>query len=157
MKDAMNKTAYPIKTGATTDLNEIEELDSNVFGRSRMPETIGEKLSLHEDVHITIATNRNKDLVGYGIGYKARNKYYLWRLAVSPDYRGRGIGSRIIDEQIRFAKKKGYTSFFVKTSNRWKDMLRLLLQHEFNIIGFKAHEWGEDPLGSALWLEKTIL
>ena len=153
----MNTTEYIVQTGATTDLTEIEELDRLVFGPSETPETIDTKLRLHEDVHITLAKDRKKALVGYGIGYKVRDKYYLWRLAVSPDARGRGIGSHLLDEQLRFAKTKEYASFLVKTSNRWKAMLRLLLQHEFNIIGFKAHEWGEDPLGSALWLEKTLL
>jgi GNAT superfamily N-acetyltransferase len=40
----------------------------------------------------------------------------------------KGIGSEIIQEHIRFAKEKRYASFFVKTSNKWKEMLRLLLK-----------------------------
>lgn len=73
-----------------------------------------------------------------------------------PEYRRKGIGTEIIEEQIFFAKEKGYTSFFVKTSNKWKEMLRLLLKKGFNIIGFKEHEWEDGPLGSAIWLEKNI-
>ena len=73
----MNTTEYIVQTGATTDLTEIGELDRFVFGQSETPEMIDTKLRLHEDVHFALAKDRNKALVGYGIGYKVRDKYYL--------------------------------------------------------------------------------
>lgn len=148
---------YVVKPGSLSDLKEIVELDRVVFGLSRTPQEIRSKLKRQKDVHITIASIKDGKLVGYGIGYEERGKYYLWNLAVLSKYRKKGIGSEIIEEQIRFAEEKGYTCFFVKTSNEWKDMLRLLLKKGFNIIGFKEHEWEEDALGSAIWLEKNLL
>jgi ribosomal protein S18 acetylase RimI-like enzyme len=147
---------HKVKVGSISDLEEIVELDRVVFGLSRTPEEVKNKLELRRDVHITIATVAGGRVVGYGIGYEEKGKYYLWSLAVLPEYRRKGIGSEIIKEQISFAKVKGYTSFFVKTSNKWKEMLRLLLKKGFNIIGFKEHEWENSPLGSAIWLEKEI-
>jgi len=147
---------YIVKTGSINDLKGVVELDKIVFGISRTPEEIEDKLKLQNDVHVTIATVTDGKIVGYGIGYEEKGKYYLWSLAVLPEYRRRGIGSEILEEQISFAKEKGYASFFVKTSNKWKEMLRLLLKKRFNIIGFKEHEWEDGPLGSAIWLEKNI-
>ena len=148
---------YIVKTGSINDLKGIVELDRLVFGLSRTPQEIEDKLRLQKDVHITVATITDVKLVGYGIGYEEKGKYYLWSLAVLPEYRRKGIGSEIIEEQTRFAKEKRYTSFLVKTSNKWKEMLRLLLKKGFNIIGFKEHEWEDGPIGSAIWLEKNIL
>lgn len=148
---------YIVRSGAVDDLNEIVELDRIVFGLSRTSEEIEDKLRLQKDVHITVATITDGKLVGYGIGYERKGKYYLWSLAVLPEYRKKGIGSDVIEEQARFAKERGYPSFLVKTSNRWKEMLRMLLKKGFNIIGFKEHEWEDGPLGSAIWLEKNIL
>jgi ribosomal protein S18 acetylase RimI-like enzyme len=148
---------YIVKSGSINDLKRIVELDRVVFGLSRTPEEVQDKLRLLKDVHITIATIADGKLVGYGIGYEEKSKYYLWSLAVLSEYRRKGIGSDVIEEQVRFAKERGYSYFFVKTSNRWKEMLRLLLKKEFNIIGFKEHEWEEGPSGSAIWLEKIIL
>lgn len=147
---------YIVKTGSVNDLKGIVELDKVVFGLSRTPEEVEDKLRLQKDVHISVAIITDGKLVGYGIGYEEKGKYYLWSLAVLPEYRRKGIGSEIIEEQISFAKEKGYASFFVKTSNKWKEMLRLLLRKGFNIIGFKEHEWKDSPLGSAIWLEKNI-
>ncbi len=146
-----------VKSGSILDLKGIVELDKVVFQLHRTPKEIEGKLRLQKDVHFTIATKTDGKLVGYGVGYEEKKKYYLWSLAVLPEYRRKSIGSAISKEQIRFAKEKGYASFFVKTSNRWKEMLRLLLKEGFNIIGFKEHEWEEGPLGSAIWLEKNVL
>jgi len=148
---------YIIETGSINDLKNIVKLDKAVFGMSRTPEEVEGKLKLQKHVHISVAKTTAGKLVGYGIGHEKKGKYYLWSLAVLPEYRRRGIGSEIIEEQIRFAKEKRYTSFFVKTSNRWKEMLRLLLKKGFNIVGFKEHEWEDGPLGSAIWLEKNSL
>jgi ribosomal protein S18 acetylase RimI-like enzyme len=148
---------YIVKSGSIDDLKGIVVLDRMVFVLSRTPEEIEDKLKLQKDVHITVAAISDGRLVGYGIGHEYKGKYYLWSLAVLPEYRRKGIGSEIIDEQNNFAGEKGYASFLVKTSNRWKEMLRLLLKKEFNIIGFKEHEWEDGPLGSAIWLEKNIL
>jgi len=145
-----------VKTGSIDDFKGIVDLDKVVFGLSRTPEEVEDKLRLRKDVHITIATTNGK-LVGYGAGYEEKGKYYLWSLAVLPEYRRKGIGSEIIEEQIRFAREKGFAAFLVKTSNKWKEMLRLLLKKEFNIIGFKEFEWEDSPLGSAIWVEKNIL
>jgi len=148
---------YVVKSGSNDDLKGILDLDIAVFGLSRTPEEIEGELKLRKNVHITIATIASGELVGYGIGYEKKGKYCLWSLAVLPEYRKKGIGSEIIQEQIDFAREKGYASFFVKTSNKWREMLRLLLEKGFSIIGFKEHEWEEGPLGSAIWLEKNIL
>lgn len=148
---------YIVKSGLIDDLKGIVELDRVVFGLSKTSEEIKGKLRLQKDVHITVVTITGGKLVGYGIGYEKKGKYYLWSLTVLPEYRRKGIGSEIIQKQTKFAKEKGYASFLVKTSNRWKEMLRLLLKKGFNIIGFKEHEWEDGPLGSAIWLEKNIL
>jgi len=148
---------YILKTGSINDFKGIVDLDKVVFGLSRTPQEVEDKLRLQKNVHITVATITDGKLAGYGIGYEEKGKYYLWSLAVLPEYRRKGIGSEIVEEQIRFAKEKEYAAFLVKTSNKWKEMLRLLLKKGFNIIGFKEHEWEDSPLGSAIWLEKSIL
>jgi len=147
---------YIVKTGSINDLDEIVKLGRVVFGLFKSREEVEGRLKLRKDVHINVATTVDGKLIGYGIGYEEKGKYYLWSLAVSPEHRKKGVGSKIIEEQIGFAKEKGYSSFLVKTSNKWKEMLRLLLKKGFNIIGFKEHEWEDGPLGSAIWLEKNI-
>lgn len=138
--------------GSFEDLKEITEINKIVFGGTKTIEQIKEKLSLsiYQTPHITLGRIDGK-LVGYGMGYFEKGKkYYLWMFGVLSEFRKCGIGKRILEEQIDFAKSKGYKKFILKTSNKWKDMLRLTIKMGFDIVGFKANEWENN---SAIWLE----
>ena len=144
-----------IAEGNFEDLREITEINKVVFGGTKTIEQIKEKLtlSIYQNPHITLGKIDGK-LVGYGTGYFEKGKkYYLWMFGVLPEFRKHGIGKKILEEQISFAKNKGYKNFILKTSNKWKDMLRLTIKMGFDIVGFKINEWGSD---SAIWLELDL-
>ena len=145
-------------------LSDIADLNKDVFGGSRTIEQISQRLTSYGHPHFTIArylgqeradVTRRNGLVAYGMGHEEHGKYYLWMLGVTPGFRSEGVGSEILNEQIGWAREEGYKTFFLKTSNKWRDMLRLVLspRFEFDITGFKANEWGTD---SAIWLEKKL-
>ncbi|MGM5480803.1 MAG: GNAT family N-acetyltransferase [Nanobdellota archaeon] len=144
--------ATVISTGTFDDLKDTVKLDKVIFDKAKTPEQIKRKLSLFKNPHITLARVDEK-LAGYGIGYEEKGKFYFWMLGVLPDYRKQGLGQQIIEEQMDYAKKSEYEVFFLKTSNRWKNMLRLTLKLGFDIVGFKINEWGSH---SAIWLEKSL-
>jgi ribosomal protein S18 acetylase RimI-like enzyme len=141
-----------IVEGKLKDLKHIVKIDEVVFGKAKKIKEIEGKLVLCKNVHITLG-KMDERLVGYGIGYEEKGKYYLWMLAVLPEFRKHGFGKRIFEEQINFAKKKRYDTFLVKSSNKWKDMLRLTIKLGFDIVGFKINEWGSN---SAIWLSKDL-
>lgn len=148
-------TVASIRSGNLEDLEKIAEINTIVFGGTKTPDQIRAKLFLpiYENPHITSAEIDRK-FVGYAMGYLEKRKgYYMWMFGVLPDYRGRGIGSAILDEQIDFARNQGYSKFSVKTSNRWRNMLRLCIKKGFDITGFKQNEWGSD---SAIWMELDL-
>ncbi len=138
--------------GSVNNLDEILKIDKVVFGKSKTKKDIEAKLSLCKNVHISIGKVENHT-VGYGVGYEEKGKYYLWMTAVLPEYRKQGIGTGIIDDQIKYAATNGYAEFEVKTSNKWKNMLKLLISKDFEITGYKTNEWGTD---SAIWLTRQV-
>jgi ribosomal protein S18 acetylase RimI-like enzyme len=147
--------AFQIIKGGFKDLEEIVKLNKIIFGGTKTTKQIKEKLSLsiYENPHITLGKIDNK-IVGYGSGYFMKGKdYYLWMLGVLPEYRNKGIGSGILEEQIGYARNNNYSKFLIKTSNKWRDMLKLTIKKGFNITGFKLNEWGSD---SAIWLELDL-
>jgi ribosomal protein S18 acetylase RimI-like enzyme len=144
-----------ITEGSHKNLQEITEINKTCFGGTKTIEQIKEKLSLsiYENPHITIAKINGK-IIGYGMGYfEIGKEYYFWMLGVIPEYRKQGAGKKILEEQINFAKTKGYKKFLLKTSNKYKNMLRLTISMGFDIIGFKINEWGKD---SAIWMSLNI-
>ncbi|MGV8151646.1 MAG: GNAT family N-acetyltransferase [Candidatus Nanoarchaeia archaeon] len=144
-----------IVKGNNKDLESITFLNQIIFGGTKTAKEIEEKLSLssYQNPHITLGKINGK-LGGYAIGYSEKRKdYHLWMLGVLPEYRKNGMGSKILEEQINFAKNNNYSKLFIKTSNKWRDMLKLSISRGFNISGFKTNEWGSNP---AIWLELNL-
>ena len=74
--------------------------------------------------------------------------YYNWIMGVLPPFRRRGISNMLMDEFERYSLEYGYTKCLVKTMNRYRNMLRLLVNRNYNIIGFD---------GSKIAFEKEII
>jgi GNAT superfamily N-acetyltransferase len=74
-------------------------------------------------------------------------------LAVLPKCRKHGIATKLIEGQIQYAVDNRFKRITVKSSPRWKNMLRLLLKLDFVISGYKANEWENEP---AIFLEKDL-
>ncbi len=138
--------------GSEKDLESIVKINKKVFNSSKNPELIKKKLLLYNNPVIIIA-EKNQKVRGYGIGYERKNKYYLWMLAVLPEYREKGVASGIIEKMMNYAKSKNYDYLTVKTRNKYKNMLRLLIKKGFRITGYKSREWDENP---AIWLEYSL-
>ena len=154
-KKLERKMEIGITEGSYENLQEITEINKICFSGTKTIEQIKEKLSLsiYENPHITIAKINGK-IIGYGMGYFETGKeYYFWMLGVLPEYRKHGAGKKILEEQINFAKAKGYKKFLLKTSNKYRNMLRLTISLGFDIIGFKINEWGKD---SAIWMSLNL-
>jgi GNAT superfamily N-acetyltransferase len=74
-------------------------------------------------------------------------------VGVLGDYRGRGLATHLIKAQEEYARLH-FPSIGVKSSPRWKEMLRLLIKLDYILCGFKANEWGTN---SAVWFEKNLI
>lgn len=58
------------------------------------------------------------------------------------DYRGYGIGSKLIEDQHQYLKEHGYHVVQTKTMNRWRNMLILNIKHGFNVVDTYTNEDG---------------
>lgn len=72
------------------------------------------------------------------------NYIYLWFLGVNPDYQGKGIGSKLLEELLEISGKKGL-SVYLETSNPLN--LEFYKKFGFNIY----HEWNSEFIGFPIW------
>ena len=74
----------------------ILKLHEGIFGDSN---TLVEKIKSKPKILINVALDES-EVVGYKIGYELNeSKYYSWYGGVHEDYRGRGIASKLMEEQ----------------------------------------------------------
>ncbi|MDO8051381.1 helix-turn-helix domain-containing GNAT family N-acetyltransferase [Janthinobacterium sp. SUN211] len=72
-------------------------------------------------------------------------------LYVDPSARGLGIGSRLVDECLRFSRKVGYTKMVLWTNSILTDARRIYDKAGFQLVEEEAHHsFGKDLIGQVL-------
>ena len=109
----------------------ILQLHENIFEDSK---TLVGKIKSKPKVLINVALDQST-VVGYKIGYELEShKYYSWYGAVHEEYRGKGIASRLMEQQHHFLVESGYQIVQTKTRNKWRNMLILNIKNGFDVL-----------------------
>lgn len=117
------------------DLQRIFDLDSRAFPpRWRLDHNgLDEARRATTRVHFrvardpTIAERRSEQVVGYAISGRTGTTAFLQRLAVDPDHAGRGTGSTMVIDCLRWAARHRCSNLLVNTQTT---NLRALLLYE---------------------------
>jgi GNAT superfamily N-acetyltransferase len=79
-------------------------------------------------------------VLGFKIGYERDGQFYSWLGAIIPSFRKMGIATAFANRQEEWARNHGYHTLWMKTRNRFPEMLIMALQRGFVITGFDARE-----------------
>jgi DNA-binding MarR family transcriptional regulator/N-acetylglutamate synthase-like GNAT family acetyltransferase len=83
---------------------------------------------------------------------KSKTIAKLRLLLVEPSARGLGIGKRLVDECLRFAKQVGYKKITLWTQSELPAARHIYEQAGFRLVHETPHQsWGRDNLVSQIW------
>jgi len=78
--------------------------------------------------------------LGFKIGYVREGVFYSWLGAVHPQSRQNGIAKALADEQEKWARQQGYDRIWMKTRNRFPEMLIMAIRRGFKITGIETRD-----------------
>jgi len=118
------------------DVGELEKQIpefSHRYDSAQVEERLNGKQSLLIGAHI------DGICIGYKVGYEFEpRKFYSWLGGVIPQYRRQGIAQSLMHWQENWAQQNGYQLIRVKSENRYKSMLILLLKNGYDIVGVET-------------------
>ena len=119
-----------------------------------IPPTIDDIRFRIKDVPHLILTAHAEGLpVGFKIGYNRDGRFYSWLGGVDARFRQQGIASHLADYQEQWARKQGYKTIWMKTRNRFPQMLLMATQRGFRITSLHPR----DEIGEhRIVLEKSL-
>lgn len=104
---------------------------------------------------IIVAYLDNKP-IGYIVGYdkhEDRESFYVWMAGVDYKYRRLGALTKLMEYQINWARKHGYSKLQIKTRNARREMLSFLVKNGFDFVSVETKE---NIIDNRINLEKVL-
>lgn len=135
---------------------DIAELEKQCFSSPWSESSLIDQLNI-STAYFVVATKDNM-LLGYAGMHCVVCEAYIDNIAVNPDFRNAGIGSKLIEALVAEAKRRGaeFISLEVRESNA---AARLYEKHGFSVVGKRKDFYSapkEDALIMTLYFEAEI-
>jgi len=89
---------------------------------------------------IVLISEYEGELIGFKIGYPLnKTDFYSWLGGVVPSKRKLGVAKRMLVLQESLAAKQSFTSILVKSMNRFRSMLHMLIENGYDITSVENY------------------
>lgn len=115
-----------IRIADIKDLNEVILLDNEIFSDNKASKN---RLKKRIKSELVIVVEIDKEVVGF-LFYKKKGKdsWLMGKVAVSKNYRRKGIGSKLFNYAVKKAKKEGVEKFIYRVRTNNKQAIKMYKQ-----------------------------
>ena len=154
IRKSQAEVEYEKKQGLTTRIMELRDVDAVCEIEKLSFKTPWSKESFIEEIKAKDRTRYmvaelGDTVVGYGGMWLIIDEAHITNIAVHPDYRGKKIGKRIVEEMIVEAKNEGITSLTLEVRVSNVPAIKLYKDLDFQEVGTRKGYYvdtGEDAL-----------
>ena len=97
------------------ELNEIDEIIGNFINEEFSKYGIANNISLNYDDYCFVIENKENELIGIISGHAYYNEVHISNLIINNEYRGKGLGRKLMEKVENHFKDKGYNHITVST------------------------------------------
>lgn len=128
-------------------LRELLDLYETIFDSSMPTNGFIYEVENQRKLLFNLAYSKNDQLIGFKVGYEKKHcSFYSWLGGVKEEFRGRGIATKLMQDQHRWLIENHYKSITTHTANHFKEMLILNLKNGFDVTGTNINSKGEQRL-----------
>jgi ribosomal-protein-alanine N-acetyltransferase len=151
MEGAMTVT---VRLAVPADLPTISAIEALSFSNPWQPETFRSLLT-RDRVRVLAAEN-DGDVVGYAVVWWVMDQGELANLAVHPEFRGQGLGSRLLDRVLADARDLGIESLFLEVRESNEKAQRLYARRGFVQISVREGYYRNPPEDACILVKNLV-
>ncbi len=101
------------------------------------------------------AAGAGEQVIAYAFFRMAADELHLLKIAVTPTWRGQGIGTRLLERCFAISAKRGAASVYLEVRASNTPAIGLYHKLGFEVVG-KRHKYYEDTKEDALLMTKNL-
>lgn len=102
------------------------------------------KMELKSDIALYIVARDEEKVVGYGGLWNILNEGHITNIAVSEEFRNKGIGSKILSELIEVSKSKNTSSMTLEVRRNNESAKHLYKKYGFEEAGVRPKYYADN-------------
>jgi len=135
------------------NLDEVMEVLKAIPEFENLPNKEAIQKRIHDVPHLVLTAHDGYSTLGFKIGYVRDGLFYSWLGAVNPECRQQGVAKALADAQEEWARLKGYDRIWMKTRNRFSEMLIVAVRRGFKITSIEVRDELKE---NRIYLEKYL-
>jgi predicted GNAT superfamily acetyltransferase len=135
------------------NLDEVMEVLMAIPEFENLPTKEAIQKRILEVPHLVLTAHDGYSTLGFKIAYLRDGVLFSWLGAVRPECRQQGVAKALADAQEEWARLKGYDRIWMKTRNRFSEMLIMAIRRGFKITGIEVREELKE---NRIYLEKHL-